>query len=134
MSNTAFKANFAKLLKKAGDDAGLVVRKTALQLQTSMVAMSPVDTGRFKGNWQPGIGAINADTSAGEDRTGAGVIGRTVSALGAWKPGQMIYLTNSLPYARRLEFGWSKQAPGGMVRLTVANYARTLAEAVRSIK
>jgi hypothetical protein len=31
----------------------------------------------------------------------------------------VIYLQNSLPYALRLENGWSKQAPGGVLALTV---------------
>lgn len=134
MSNAAFKRDFAALLKKAGDKAEMVVRKTALELQSSMIEMSPVDTGRFKGNWQCGVGVVNTATDSGEDKTGAGAIGRTQAALGSWKVGQTITLSNSLPYARRLEYGWSKQAPGGMVRLTVQNYSRALAKAVASIK
>jgi hypothetical protein len=35
--------------------------------------------------------------------------------------GQKIFLTNALPYAIRLENGWSKtQAPQGMVKLSLA--------------
>lgn len=134
MSNAAFKRHFAALLKKAGDNAEIVVRKTALELQSSMVEMSPVDTGRFKANWQCGVGAVNTATDSGEDKTGAAAIGRTQAALGSWKVGQTIMISNSLPYARRLEYGWSNQASGGMVRLTVQNYSRALAKAVASIK
>lgn len=134
MSNAAFKRDFAALLQKAGDKAEMVVRKTALELQSSMIEMSPVDTGRFKANWQCGVGVVNTATDSGEDKTGAGAIGRTQAALGSWKVGQTITLSNSLPYARRLEYGWSKQAPGGMVRLTVQNYSRALAKAVASTK
>lgn len=132
--NESFKRDFAALLKKAGDKAEMVVRKTALELQSSMIEMSPVDTGRFKGNWQCGVGGVNTDTSSGEDKSGSGAIGRTQATLEGWKPGQTIALTNSLPYARRLEYGWSKQAPGGMVRLTVQNYSAALAKAVASIQ
>ncbi|NBT33816.1 MAG: hypothetical protein EBT13_18445 [Rhodobacteraceae bacterium] len=32
----------------------------------------------------------------------------------------IIYIQNNLPYANRLENGWSGQAPQGMVALTVA--------------
>ena len=31
-----------------------------------------------------------------------------------------IYIQNNLPYANRLENGWSNQAPAGMVALTIA--------------
>lgn len=140
MSNEKFKADFAKLLKAAGDKAELVVRKTALELQSSMVQMSPVDTGRFKGNWQAGIGSANTartdrlDTTPLGSKDDLGAALATEAVLKGWKAGQTIYLTNSLPYARRLEYGWSKQSPQGMVRLTVQNFSNHLADAVRSIK
>lgn len=38
------------------------------------------------------------------------------------------YFANSLPYAFRLENGWSKQAPMGMVKVTTAEW-RDIAEA-----
>lgn len=132
--NESFKRDFAALLKKAGDKAEMVVRKTALELQSSMIEMSPVDTGRFKGNWQCGVGSVNTATDAPEDTSGAAAIGRTQTVLEGWKAGQTIALTNSLPYARRLEHGWSKQAPAGFVRLTVQNYGAALAKAVASIQ
>jgi len=131
MNNGAFRRDFAALLAKAGNKAELVVRKTALELQSGMVEKSPVDTGRFRSNWQCGIGALNADTGAA---AGADPIGRTATTLQGWKPGQTIYLTNALPYAKRLENGWSQQAPSGMVRLTVQNYAQALAKAVREMQ
>ena len=134
MSNAQFKANFAKLLAKAGAKAELVVRQTAVALQSGMVEKSPIDTGRFKNNFQCGIGLINTDTSAAPDKSGSGAISRTVTALEGWKLGQTIYMTNSLPYARRLEFGWSQKAPGGMVRLTVQDFHSKLAQVVAELK
>lgn len=129
-----FAEDLRRQCDRAGDKAELVVRKTALELQSGMVERSPVDTGRFKGNWACGIGSMNTSTDAGEDKTGAGAIGRTQTTLEGWKPGQAIWLTNSLPYARRLENGWSDQAPSGMVRLTVQSYAQALSAAVGSVK
>lgn len=131
MKNDQFRRNFAALLKRAGDKADLVVRKTALDLQSSMISMSPVDTGRFKGNWQCGVGALNTDNTA---PAGADAQGKTAAALQGWKAGQTIWLTNSMPYARRLEYGWSQQAPGGMVRLTVQAYGQALKKAVAELK
>lgn len=131
MSNADFKSNFAKLLAKAGAKADMVVKRTALELQSMMIEGAPVDTGRFKGNFQAGVGAVNADISAA---AGSDAKGRTAAVLQGWKAGQTIFLTNSLPYARRLENGWSQQAPSGFVRLSVQNYSRALAETVRDIK
>lgn len=125
MSNQAFKSDFARLIKKAGDRANEVVRASALGLQASMVARAPVDTGRFKSNFMCGISAPNLDTSAA---AGIDALGPTASALNGWKPGQTIWLTNNLPYARRLEFGWSKQAPAGVVRLALQEFKLDIAE------
>ena len=133
-NNATFKANFAKSIKDAGDKADLVVRKTALQLQTRMVQRSPVDTGRFKNNWQAGIDSINTDTALDTSLTGEGSIARTISTVESWKSGQTINLTNSMPYAQRLENGWSQQAPSGMVALTMVEFNQALADAVASIK
>ena len=126
-----FAADLNKLCKRAGDKAEMVVRKTALELQSGMIEMSPVKSGRFKSNWTCGVGAVNPDTSAAP---GTDAEGRTRTVLEGWKPGQTIFLTNSLPYARRLENGWSKQAPSGVVRLTVQAYSQALKAAVESIK
>lgn len=140
MSNDAFRRDFAKLIENTGEKVEDLVRKTALQLQTSMVELAPVDTGRFKGNFVPGIGTINLKNDYPPDKSGASAIDRTKVALQGWKAGQTIYLTNSLPYARVLEYGrangkpGSMQAPGGVVRLTVQNYAKALAQAVSEIK
>ena len=126
-----FAADLNRLCAKAGDKAEQVVRKTAIELQGGMIERSPVDTGRFKSNWQAGVGAINRATG---DAPGSDAKGRTALAIATWKPGQTIYLTNSLPYANRLENGYSKQSPAGMVRLTVQEYGEYLKKAARSIK
>jgi hypothetical protein len=56
--------------------------------------------------------------------------------LTGWKLGQTIFLSNSMPYSKRLEFGWSKHAPApnGIVRLTVQNYSAAIARAVAELK
>ena len=109
----------------------LVVRKTVLDMAGQMIRLSPVDTGRFRSNWQYGGGAINTYTGSAIDASGS--IGRITAGIAGWKPGETMWITNSLPYAQRLEAGWSKQAPAGMVRTTVASFeahfARALGEA-----
>ena len=146
MSNAEFRRNYAKYLAKAGGKAETVVRKTALQLQSEMISLSPVDTGRFKGNWVAGVGAVNKSTGDAKDTTPLSQFdpgksyAATQTVLQAWKPGQMIYLTNSMPYGSVLEYGradgspGSKQAPNGMVRLTVQNYSQAVAKAVAEVK
>ncbi len=111
----------------------LVVRKTVLDMAGQMVLMSPVDTGRFRSNWQYGAGSINTDTGASIDASGAGSIGRITVGVAAWKPGETMIVSNSLPYAQRLEVGWSKQAPAGVVRTTIASFEAHFARALGEV-
>lgn len=87
--------------------------------------------GRFKSNWQVGLGSMNASADS-EPRSDA--LGRARVVLGGFKPGQTIFLTNNLPYAKKLEYGHSKQAPAGIVRLTVQDFSQAVKRAVDSTK
>ena len=75
--------------------------------------------GRFRANWQIGIGVANDTVTGDIDRAGGATISRLTAVAKAVKAGGVVYITNSLPYAQRLERGHSKQAPRGMVRLTM---------------
>jgi hypothetical protein len=129
-----FAANLNRLCQAAGDKAEIVVRKTALELQSNMVEPSPVDEGRFKNNWVASIGAVDTTNTHEPDKTGAGAIARTVATLEQWTPGQTINLTNSMPYAKKLEEGSSTQAPSGVVRLAVQAYGEALRKAAAELK
>lgn len=134
MNNERFKRDFAKILARAGDRADQVVRDVTLDVGEAIINRSPVDTGRFRGNWNYSAVTINTGTSSGADKTGASAIGKIQTGLTAWKPGETIYITNSLPYAQRLETGWSQQAPAGMVRLTVMEFRQYVAKAAREVR
>lgn len=129
-----FAEDLKKICDRAGDKAELVVRRAALDIGGQLVDRSPVDTGRFKNNWQTGIGGMDKNISAAADLGGAGALARLTAKVAAWKPGQSIFISNSLPYAYRLETGWSKQAPSGIVRLTVQNFEVAIKKAAYSIK
>lgn len=118
--------NFANRTVEKNDQ---VVRKVALDLFSRIVLRSPVDTGRFRGNWQITLGAPAEGVLAQEDKSGGTVLGRVRAALGSPVGATVIYLTNNLPYARRLEYGWSQQAPNGMVRITLQEFAQVLGAA-----
>lgn len=129
-----FAEDLKKICDRSGDKAELVVRRAALDIGGQLVDRSPVDTGRFKNNWQTGIGGMDKNISAAADLGGAGALARLTAQVAAWKPGQSIFISNSLPYAYRLETGWSKQAPSGMVRLTVQNFEQAVAKAAKGLK
>lgn len=130
MPNDVFRANFAKVLKKAGGKWPQLIRKVSIDMGRKMVQGSPVDTGRFKSNWMYGNGGINMFTGA---EPGSDPMAAIEAGINAWTPGTVIYITNSMPYARRLEYGWSQQFPQGMVRLTVQDFKNNVNNAAKSL-
>lgn len=97
-----------------------VTQKVAMYALSGVVLKSPVDTGRFRGNWITELGSWTAQVTDSVDKGGSQTINAGQSTIGRANPYQVVYLSNSLPYANRLENGWSNQAPGGMVAITVA--------------
>ncbi|KNY21590.1 hypothetical protein [Methylobacterium sp. ARG-1] len=122
MAGQEFSLNIAAWCEKAKDRADLVVRKVALDIGSRVVLRSPVDTGRFRANWQYGVGQPNTATLETIDKSGQSSIQRIASGAATARLGDVIYVSNSLPYALRLEAGSSKQAPAGMVGLAVADF------------
>lgn len=126
-----FALSLAKFAEQAPAQARAVVRKVATDVLTKTVLRSPVDTGRFRANWVTTFGAPGVRTTADVDPTGQGAILRGTATIGRAYGDFDIYITNSLPYAIPLEYGYSKQAPAGMVRITVAEFQTYVDNAVR---
>lgn len=66
-----------------------------------------------------------------DENAKAGDSKQRIQAVYRLPVGDVVYLTNSLPYAQRLEHGWSKQAPRGMVRLSAIEFKRFVRQAIR---
>jgi hypothetical protein len=73
--------------------------------------------GTFRNSWYVSTGAPSEAGAREPNKVGAGSLGDLKNIGGA---GTVTYLCNNMPYGVRLEFGWSKQAPEGMVRINVA--------------
>jgi hypothetical protein len=102
---------------------------------TSVVEKSPVDTGRFRGNWNVSIGDADLSTTDETDADGEQTIVRGSAVLaGVGAEDTVVYLTNNLPYAVPLENGHSKQAPIGMVGITVSEFQTYVDQEVRKLQ
>lgn len=131
MNNDRFRARFAKRIEKAKGKFELFVKKLAVDIDASLVLKSPVDTGRFRANWVVGNGSVNSMTKESFQAANNAPVINSLKVNG-----QTIYITNSLPYANRLEYGYSKQAPAGMVRITlveVQSMARRIGVELRTL-
>lgn len=92
----------------------------AERLFGEFVARSPVYTGSFRASWRVSVNGIDESITKG---------GSPEAPLPApvfpgipkhFKLGDTVVISNSQPYALRLENGWSKQAPAGIVKVTLA--------------
>lgn len=88
--------------------------------------------GRFRGNWQFSIDSPAIAELDRIDPSGNETLADLMAQVQALTIGQTAYIVNNLPYAVPLEYGHSTQAPGGMVRVTLANFRRIVDEATRN--
>lgn len=80
--------------------------------------------GHFRRNWQVGVRRDPTRRIPGVDPTGAQALAGSVASLRFYRRG-IIYVVNNVPYANRIENGWSTQAPEGVIgpAIAVANAA-----------
>lgn len=107
-------SNFTLQLLSEADD---LTKKITGDMLQQVVTRSPVDTGAYRSNHRVNVG--NVDTSYDVSDTSNGAISkgiRTIQAGGGI--GKIVHISNSLPYAVRLENGWSQQAPLGVYALS----------------
>lgn len=123
MSVASFNVDLTKFAKSMNIELETVVRKLAFEVYKGVTQKTPVDTGRAKANWMLGYGSINSRI------TNNTTFSLVQPPKGSGK--RPIYITNNLPYISKLENGSSKQAPNGMVNLTMNEVQRSVANVVR---
>ncbi|MGY3265802.1 hypothetical protein [Lysobacter sp. HA35] len=143
-----FALSLAAFAAKAPGQARQVVRKVAIDALTRVVMRTPVGNpslwkgkppagyvgGRLRANWVASIGVPSIDTTTARDAGGSSTIARGTGTIAAADGLQPIYLMNSLPYAREIEYeSHSRQAPAGMVRITVTEFQTMVDAAARSL-
>ena len=111
-----------------------VVQKATFDIFRSVILKSPVDTGRFKANWQSSVGSYASISIDATDPSGTSTINAMASVALSTKAGNIVYLTNNLPYATFLEYGGSIQAPSGMVRTTITEYQQYINSAISGLR
>lgn len=136
----SFAAQISAFGVKTKEQMDFFVFTICTDIANGVVLKTPVDSGRARANWFPSLDAPAVGTTARTDKAGTSTINeiRQVAKLAS---GRVFYLTNNLPYIRHLEYGlygvppgsangpktssgYSTQAIGGMVRVTVNQVVR----------
>lgn len=138
---------FQEMLSRHAD---LIVHKIVLDVGTRIVERSPVGDGklwknpppkgyiggRFRANWQYGnsIAGVPRGDLPDIDPSGEASLSRIEAGLPATGAAGINHvLINNLPYAQRLEDGWSSQAPAGMVGLVVEEFSSLVNDAAQEV-
>lgn len=142
-----FALDLQKFAEKAGRKADDVVGNVVVRVAAELDRRSPVGDatywknpapkgyigGHFRANWQLGVGTRPTAEVAGVDPSGARTLGAIIAEVPEEAAGRVYWLVNNAPYAQRIENGWSRQAPQGLVGLTVVQFQQIVREATEAL-
>lgn len=130
----SFALDVSKFVEKAKKNPEKVMRQVSIKLFSAIIKASPVDTGRFRMNWMASGGTPASGTTDATDKSGNSATGNATSFVLKAADWREFTLTNNLPYAQRLEYGWSQQAPQGFVRVNVSRFQQLINEEANKVK
>lgn len=147
-AQSKFAAQVAQFSAKAIGATDDTIRNITLELFNGIISDSPVDTGRFRGNWQTTQGSPAQGELDRLDKNGTLAKAEVKASMGGL--GSHTIMANNLPYAEVLEYGlygtgpgatikttrdgYSLQAPDGMVRINFARITSTIQKSIRANK
>ena len=118
----SFSSDIKKFNNKTEKAASKIVRGAALQIFGLVVKATPVDKGRLRANWHVGINGHEQFSKLNTDKNGSKTVKEISSDVLNSKLGDVIYLTNNLPYASVIEHGDGNRTPHRMVGLSIESW------------
>ena len=97
----AFMKEYSRVLK---EKPKLLKKELAKAFVEEAIRITPKDTGRARAGWSPAARALGVPTT---DQSNEGSI---------QEKDDRVIITNSVPYIKLLDAGYSKQAPQGITR------------------
>lgn len=143
---TSFTMQLDQFKFKSVQQAKTTIRWIVLELCRRVIMKTPVDTGRARSSWTPALGSIPSriPSENDTDKKGTTTVMKAKGVVDAWDMQPAFFLVSNLPYIMTLEYGrypnppkagsktvggFSKQAPQGMVRITLAEFQGIVATA-----
>jgi hypothetical protein len=117
-----FSLSMNELLKQVNGNVENVVKKSVFDLTSAIIKDTPTDTSRAKNNWLISFNTPIDDVSNKLDANGNVAISEASQKIFNNKVPMVYWIQNNLPYIERLEYGWSKQSPNGMVRINILRF------------
>ncbi len=123
-----FNLDVEKFAKEVNLDFRLLVKALAFRVFAGVVKRTPVDKGIARASWVIGVGGeatggaaeVSGNSRGARGTAASGIaLSRLASAGAQIRPFSLVVISNSVAYAARLESGSSRQAPRGMVAITL---------------
>ena len=127
----SFADQIRKIAAKRMQDADTIFANVAFQAANSIIERTPVDEGTAKGSWVP---VINGTSNELPNRTGAQATQEARNVANNLKLGDEFRIMSNLEYMVPLEYGYSDQAPNGMVRITADQIQTAVNEEVKNVR
>ena len=124
-----------KWANKQGKSLELMAPAVFIDIAGGTIRDTPLKNGQLRANWRVGIdapatGQLDITDPSGQ-ATQAALINQAPNIFG-----RLVYFTNNLPYARRIEYeGYSSvKAPQGMLRININRFTDAVERAIRESK
>lgn len=143
----SFSTEIGEWVEATGLKIETAIKKIVIDIFSKVILRTPVDTGRARANWVVGLNGPNqmlaSSTEVDKGRVDPTGMARSKAKtrMIQWVRGANVettksyFLTNNVVYAIRLEYGWSrKQAPSGMVRVTLREYRKIVQRITEEVK
>ena len=104
------------------DYARDALESVSLQFLRDVILASPRDKGTFQGNWVVGLNNIDSNVYPRRTNKQSAINrGSAIIEKLTYSPNMTINVSNNLPYARRLNNGYSDQSPKFFVEMAARN-------------
>ena len=123
-----------KLSNNVVKNSEVAIKKAALAAYSTLIVVTPIDTGRARAGWIISFGAPRKSDAKPRRKGGKIPIGsfqnRALNTISKWTLGSGdLYISNSVEYIEYLEDGHSSQRPEGMTAHAVEAATRVLKRA-----
>ncbi len=126
-----FSLSLNNITAKINNSVEDTVKGAVFELTKNIIYKSPVDSGRFRGNWQVSFNNPIDSVLDTLDKSGDETVSKVGSEINTNKVPMAYWINNNLPYAEKLEYGWSKQAPQGFVRQNILRINQLIKKAIK---
>lgn len=121
-----FNLDLASVAEELEVDFNLIVRRFTFGVYSRIMRKSPVDQGRFRGNWIISIGAPIDSVTDSRNKAGSFDVNGNPAKIDGFNIAvdQSLVIQNNLPYAEKLDQGYSTQAPKDFTDIAIREEAQ----------